>query len=222
MLTSIGVRSAVARNNMRAMRKGDLAFFYHSNCDVPGIVGVMRVAVEHEVDKSAFDPNHPYFDPKSDPSKPKWDCVKVEFVKKFDNIVSLKTVKETPELADMQLASKSYGRLSVQKVSPGCWKYILKMAGEPEDLGVAAAKSGYEADTNGETDKEAAEDSVGLDDEDEDVDVQKLAAYGDPDDDEPTDDRDQLGLDQRQLIESTQLNSTRTNGIATLSEVVVA
>lgn len=207
---------------MRAMRKGDLAFFYHSNCGVPGIVGVMRVAVEHQVDKSAFDPNHPYFDPKSDPSKPKWDCVKVEFVKKFDNIISLKTVKETPELASMQLASKSYGRLSVQKVSPSSWKHILKMAGEPEDLGVAAAKSGYEADTNGETDKEAAEDSVGLGDEDEDVDMQKLAAYGDLDDEGPIDNRDQPDLDQRQLIESTHLDSTRANGTSTLSEVVAA
>lgn len=184
---------------MRAMRKGDLAFFYHSNCDIPGIVGVMRVAVEHEVDQSAFDPNHPYFDPKSDPAKPKWDCVKVEFVKKFENIISLKTVKETSELSDMQLASKSYGRLSVQKVSPSAWAHILKMAGEPEDLGVAAAKSGYEADTNGETDKEAADDSVGLGDEDEDVEAEKLAAYGDDAEDDGPD------LDQQLVIESTQL-----------------
>lgn len=200
---SLGVRNAAARNNMRAMRKGDLAFFYHSNCDVPGIVGVMRVVVEHQVDESAFDPNHPYFDAKSDRSKPKWDCVKVEFVKKFDNIVSLKTVKETPELAGMQLASKSFGRLSVQKVNPSAWKHVLKMAGEPEDLGVAAAKSGYEADTNGETDKEAVEDSVGLDDEDEDVEAEKLAAYGDPEDDEALEDPD-----QQLVIESTQLPVT--------------
>lgn len=215
LLTFSGVRNAQARNNMRAMRKGDLAFFYHSNCDVPGIVGIMRIAEEHETDKSALDPNHPYFDPKSDPAKPKWDCVKVEFVKKFENIVSLKTVKETPELAGMQLAQKSYGRLSVQRVSPSSWKHVLKMAGEPEDVGAAAEKSGYEADTNGETDKEIAEDSVGLGDEDEDeanVEAQKLAAYGGFDD--PIEDDEELDQDQRQLVEATQLDNSATNGLA--------
>lgn len=45
-----GVRSLQARNNLRAMRKGDYAFFYHSNCKVPGIVGVMKIVGEHEID----------------------------------------------------------------------------------------------------------------------------------------------------------------------------
>jgi len=115
----LGVRNYVARNNMRAMRKGDLAFFYHSNCEAPGIVGVMRIAEEHSLDHSALDPNHPYFDPKSIPAKPKWDCVKVEFVKKFDNIVTLRELKATPELANMKVVSKAYGRLSVQSVTAG-------------------------------------------------------------------------------------------------------
>jgi len=46
-----GVRNYVARNNMRSMQKGDLAFFYHSNCLVPGIVGVMEVIRENSVDR---------------------------------------------------------------------------------------------------------------------------------------------------------------------------
>lgn len=163
---------------MRAMRKGDLAFFYHSNCDVPGIVGVMRVAEEHDVDQSAFDPTHPYYDEKSDPNKPKWDCVKVEHVKTFAEIITLKELKNTPELSDMQLAQKAFGRLSVQKVTPAQWRFVLKMAREPEDLGVTSAVSGYEADTNGETDKEAVDESLDGDD----IDAENLAAYGGPDD----------------------------------------
>ncbi|KAK5104717.1 hypothetical protein LTS08_002609 [Lithohypha guttulata] len=184
-----GVRNAVARNNMRAMRRGDLAFFYHSNCDVPGIFGVMRVAEEHAVDESAFDPQHPYYDEKSTREKPKWDCVKVEFVKKFSEPITLKTIKSTKKLGNMLLVQPAGSRLSVQKVRPDEWKFVLKMANESEDLGVADKKSGYEADTNGETDKEAAEESVGVDEDidmngaaDFDVDAAKIAAYGSPDD----------------------------------------
>lgn len=192
ILTLTGVRNAVARNNMRAMRKGDLAFFYHSNCPVPGIVGVMRIAEEHSVDESAFDPTHPYYDEKSNRDKPKWDCVKVEFVKKFQDMITLKEVKSNKHLQEMQLASNSYGRLSVQSVTPAQWQYVLKMANEPEDLGVTSAVSGYEADTNGETDKEVVEDSIGAEDDDVDVDAEKIAAYGDlsdagEDDDEEVD-----------------------------------
>lgn len=156
-----GVRNFVARNNMRAMRKGDLAFFYHSNCKVPGIVGVMRIAEEHSVDESAFDPTHPYYDEKSDRSKPKWDCVKVEFVKKFGDIITLKTLKTTPQLVNMEIAQKAKSRLSVQKVSPAQWKFVLKMANESEDLGVASTVSGYEADTNGEADPDEEPETEG-------------------------------------------------------------
>jgi len=170
------------------MRKGDLAFFYHSSCDVPGIVGAMRIVEEHSVDESAFDPNHPYFDHKSKRDKPTWDCVKVEFVKKFENPVTLKALKADPKLVNMQIAQKAYGRLSVQAVTPAQWKYVLKMADEPEDMGVISATSGYEADTNGETetDKEAVEDSVGIDD----IDAAKMAAYGNLDDPATNDDHD--------------------------------
>lgn len=183
---------------MRAMRKGDLAFFYHSNCAIPGIVGVMRIAEEHSLDESAFDPTHPYFDEKSTRDKPRWDCVKVEFVKKFEDIITLKTLKSTPELENMPIAMKAYSRLSVQSVSPDQWRFVLKMAGEPEDLGVASTVSGYEADTNGETDKELVEDSIGADDEDkedeEDIEVDDnvKAAYGHPTEEEEHDADKQL------------------------------
>lgn len=149
----------------------------------------MRIAEEHSIDESAFDPTHPYYDEKSSRDKPKWDCVKVEFVKKFSDIIPLKTLKSTPQLENMQIAQKAYGRLSVQSVSPDQWKFVLNMAGEAEDLGVTSTVSGYEADTNGETDKELVEDSIGADDDEDkeeddmEVDENIKAAYGDSGDD---------------------------------------
>jgi predicted RNA-binding protein with PUA-like domain len=132
-----GVRNPVARNNMRAMRVNDLAFFYHSNCKTPGIVGMMRIVEEHQVDESAFDPNHPYYDEKSDRSKPKWELVKVEFVKKFENMLTLRELKSYADpggmLANMQVLKQS--RLSVSSVSPQEWQFILECVGEEASLG---------------------------------------------------------------------------------------
>lgn len=192
------------------MRKGDLAFFYHSNTKTPAIVGVMRIVEEHSVDESAFDPSHPYFDEKSTREKPKWDCVKVEFVKKFEDPITLKRVQSTRELANMQLVQKAYGRLSVQKVRPSEWLHILKMAGELEDLGVADKKSGYEADTNGETDKEVVEESVGADDED--VEAAKLAAYGLPEREAEAGDEDALPRPKDMLALEAVTNGVNAGG----------
>ncbi|OAL21871.1 hypothetical protein AYO22_07813 [Fonsecaea multimorphosa] len=153
-----GVRNPVARNNMRAMRKGDLAFFYHSNCAVPGIAGVMRIVGEHTVDESAFDPGHPYFDPKSDRAKPKWELVHVEFVKKFDNLITLKELKSFAKpggaLENMQTFRQS--RLSVSAVSPEEWRFILDLAGESASLGHGDIMGGYESEVDGEGEETAA------------------------------------------------------------------
>ncbi|KIW72237.1 hypothetical protein, variant [Phialophora macrospora] len=158
-----GVRNAMARNNMRAMRKGDLAFFYHSNCSVPGIAGVMRVVAEHSVDDSAFDPDHPYFDPKSDRANPKWEVVHVEFVKKFENLISLRELKSFAKpggaLEDMQMLKLS--RLSVSAVKPEAWRFILALAGEPVTLGHGDGMGGYESEIDGE-----GEDTAGVSDAD--------------------------------------------------------
>lgn len=146
---------------MRAMRKGDLAFFYHSNCPNPGIAGVMRIVAEHTTDRSAFDPAHPYYDPKSDESKPKWELVHVEFVKKFDKFISLKDLKSFAQqggvLASMQMLKQS--RLSVSSVAPTEWRFILGLAGENPTLGhiQGEAKDGYESDVDGEGEETAAE-----------------------------------------------------------------
>lgn len=150
---------------MRAMRKGDLAFFYHSNCPVPGIAGVMRIVGEHTVDESAFDPDHPYYDPKSDRSKPKWEVVHVEFVKKFDRLITLKHLKSFAEpsglLRNMQMLKQS--RLSVSSVSRAEWEFILELAGEPSSLGHGAGKDGYESDVDGEGEGNETAADVGAD-----------------------------------------------------------
>jgi len=149
---------------MRAMRKGDLAFFYHSNCAIPGVAGVMRIVAEHSVDESAFDPEHPYFDPKSDRMKPKWEVVHVEFVKKFEHLISLRDLKAFAQsggaLEKMQTLKQS--RLSVSSVSPTEWRFILDLAGEPATLGHGdIGMGGYESEIDGE-----GEETVGISDAD--------------------------------------------------------
>jgi len=125
-----GVRNPQARNNMQAMRKGDLAFFYHSNAKPSGVVGMMRVVEEAKVDETAFDSKDPYYDVKSDREKPKWYCVGVEFVKKFEEVVDLHTIKghaaKGGRLEGMQLVTNS--RLSVSRVRREEWGFILRLA----------------------------------------------------------------------------------------------
>lgn len=121
-----GIRNYKARNNMRAMKKGDRVFFYHSNANPPGIVGVAEVSREAYPDHHAFDPSHHYFDEKSDPENPRWDMVDIRFVEKLPRMVSLPEVKDAPGLAEMQLLTTA--RLSVQAVKKEEWERILVMA----------------------------------------------------------------------------------------------
>ncbi|EAT79591.1 hypothetical protein HBH56_184640 [Parastagonospora nodorum] len=129
-----GVRNPQARNNMQAMRKGDLGFFYHSNAKPSGVVGILRVAEEAKVDETAFDKKDPYYDAKSDREKPKWYCVGVDFVKKFDDVIDLATIKSHAgsggKLEGMQLVTNS--RLSVCRVRKEEWHFILGLAGEKD------------------------------------------------------------------------------------------
>ncbi|MGB0723677.1 MAG: EVE domain-containing protein [Gammaproteobacteria bacterium] len=124
-----GVRNYQARNMMRdEMKVGDPIFFYHSNCDVPGIVGLAEVAKEGYPDHTAFDPDAKYYDPKSDPDKPRWYMVDVRFVRRLKRTISLKELKELADgpLADMPLVRKG-NRLSVMPVPKAAWDYILDM-----------------------------------------------------------------------------------------------
>jgi predicted RNA-binding protein with PUA-like domain len=147
-----GVRNPQARNNMQAMRKGDLAFFYHSNAKPSGVVGIMKVAEEAQVDESAFDSKDPYYDAKSVREKPKWYCVKVEFERKFNDVVDLARIKgfakKGGELENLQLVTNS--RLSVSRVRKEEWDFIVGLA----DKQVANDASAE----NKEQDKEDVED----------------------------------------------------------------
>lgn len=106
-----GVRNHRAANNLRAMREGDEAFFYHSNIGLE-IVGIVRVSVPGLADPS---------DPEG-----KWAAVKVQPVRKLARPVTLKQVKADPALAEMELVRLS--RLSVAEVLPSEWQHILNMS----------------------------------------------------------------------------------------------
>lgn len=122
-----GVRNYQARNMMRdQMKQGDLAFFYHSNCNPPGIVGIMSITKEGYPDFTAFDPNNEHYDPKSNQENPRWWMVDVKFKQKFDDGISLDQLKQNPALANMQLLRKG-NRLSVMPVSATEWDAILAM-----------------------------------------------------------------------------------------------
>lgn len=120
-----GVRNYQARNMMRdQMRKGDLVFFYHSNCQPPGIAGIAEVVREAYPDFTAFDPESQYYDPKSTREKPRWFMVDVRFKEKFKRLISLDELRQYPELANMRLLQKG-NRLSVMEVSKAEWEFIL-------------------------------------------------------------------------------------------------
>lgn len=123
-----GVRNYQARNFMRdGMRPGDKVFFYHSNCAVPGIVGIAEVATDAYPDPSQFNPKSKYFDPGSSRDNPRWMLVDVKFVKKLKRTISLDELKNDPALVDMPLLRKG-NRLSVMPVDTAHWEYILGLA----------------------------------------------------------------------------------------------
>ena len=107
-----GIRNYQARNNMRAMKQGDKAFFYHS-VDEKRVVGIVEVVAE--------------FHPDSTDGTGKWDCVDVAAVEPLPKPVTLEDAKAEPALADMVLVNNT--RLSVQPVSDSEWKTIRKMGG---------------------------------------------------------------------------------------------
>ncbi len=120
-----GVRNYQARNLMRdEMKKGDTVFFYHSNAEPPGIVGLAKIVAEGAIDESAFDPDHHYFDPKSSAEKPRWFGVSIAFVKAYKQGLSLAELREIAGLEEMLVLRKGQ-RLSVQPVTDGEAKLLL-------------------------------------------------------------------------------------------------
>ena len=123
-----GVRNYQARNFMRdEMRPGDPVFFYHSNCKVPGIVGIAEVASEPYPDPTQFDPDSKYFDPKSDPDDPRWMLVDVRYQRHLDRVLSLSEIKANAEfLGDFPLVRKG-NRLSIIPVEADQWNFLLSL-----------------------------------------------------------------------------------------------
>jgi predicted RNA-binding protein with PUA-like domain len=126
-----GVRNYQARNHLRAMKTGDLAFFHHSSAAPPGIAGIARVAREAYPDPSQFNRESDYHDRKSDPKEPRWSVVDFEFVRKLPRLLPMEELRAMPELAEMALLQRGQ-RLSVQPVTPAEWRAICRRAGVPE------------------------------------------------------------------------------------------
>ncbi|MBI2311606.1 MAG: EVE domain-containing protein [Betaproteobacteria bacterium] len=121
-----GVRNYQARNFMRDdMRVGDRAFFYHSSCDEPGIAGIVEVAKLAYPDRTQFDKQSEYYDPKATPQNPRWFNVDVKLVKKT-RLVSIDELRRHRELSGMQVLRKG-NRLSITPVSAREWKFILDL-----------------------------------------------------------------------------------------------
>lgn len=123
-----GVRNYQARNFMKQMQVGDLAFFYHSACKVPAIAGVIKVASAPYPDPTQFDPDSKYFDAKATIDSPRWHHVDVAFVQKFETPISLKEMKQNPMLDGMNVLKKG-SRLSIMPVSEDHWFAVLAMQG---------------------------------------------------------------------------------------------
>ena len=107
-----GVRNYQARNNMRAMKIGDLGFFYHSN-QGKEIVGIVEVSAESHPDSTTDDP--------------RWDCVDIKAVRPLLRPVTLDEAKADPRLSGMALVKNT--RLSVQPVTDAEWKIICTLGG---------------------------------------------------------------------------------------------
>jgi predicted RNA-binding protein with PUA-like domain len=123
-----GVRNYQARNFMRdGMRRNDLAFFYHSSCEEPGIVGIVRIASAAEVDPTQFDPEQHHYDPKSNPEDPRWYLVRVQLVRRMKRIISLTELrKHSARMPGFNLLMPG-SRLSVMPVRDAHWNYVLKL-----------------------------------------------------------------------------------------------
>lgn len=122
-----GVRNYQARNFMRdSMKLNDKAFFYHSNCEIPGIVGIMEIVQESHPDLTSLDINSKYYDPKSTRDNPRWAMVGVKFLEKFKQTIPLSSLKTYAELKNMILL-KPGNRLSITPVTEKEWTFILAL-----------------------------------------------------------------------------------------------
>jgi predicted RNA-binding protein with PUA-like domain len=125
-----GVRNYQARNMIRDdMRKGDLAFFYHSSCPEPGIAGIVEIVRGGYPDASAWNPRSPYYDAKGPENKPLWYTVDVRLKERLPQLVTLEQLRAhaTKQLDGLWLLRRG-NRLSVLPVDASHWRFILSLA----------------------------------------------------------------------------------------------
>ncbi len=124
-----GVRNYQARNFLRdSLQLDDRVLFYHSNAKPMAIVGTAKIVRTGYPDHTAFDPQDPYFDPKSKLERPTWFMVDIEYLQTFAEPLTRDQLREDKVAAGMMLLKKG-SRLSVQPVSEAEWKAIHRMAG---------------------------------------------------------------------------------------------
>ena len=123
-----GIRNYQARNFMRSMSIGDRAFFYHSNAKPPGIVGMMEVIETGITDPSQFDSGNKYFDPKSKPEAPRWDCVRLKYIGTFKSLLSLDALREQFSVEDLPVVRQG-NRLSILPVPEASAERLLALLG---------------------------------------------------------------------------------------------
>ena len=124
-----GVRNYQARNMLRdSIKQGDLAFFYHSSCEVPGVAGIVKIVRCGYPDETAFDPKHHHYDPDSKRDEPRWYVVDVKFVKAFKHVITLDELRKHASSALKELVVLKRGnRLSVTPVTQKEWDFILTL-----------------------------------------------------------------------------------------------
>jgi len=141
-----GVRNYQARNFLRAMQRGDLAIYYHSNAEPPAAVGVAKVVREAYPDHTAWDPTSDYHDPKASPDRPLWSMVDVQLVEIFPREIPLEELRGVKALAGMELLRRG-SRLSVTPVSPAEFRTIEKLAHATPPAAAARATRAKPANT---------------------------------------------------------------------------
>lgn len=122
-----GVRNYQARNFLRDdVKVGDQVFFYHSREEPLGIFGAMQVVRAAYPDHTAFDPHSKYYDPKSDPEKPRWFMVDVRLIRKYDAPITREDLAGDKTTSKM-LVLKRGMRLSIQPVTPEEWQAVHRL-----------------------------------------------------------------------------------------------
>ena len=129
-----GVRNYQARNLLRdEMKIGDRAFFYHSNCKIPGIAGIVDIVKEGYPDDTQFDEKSIHYDPKSSQENPRWFMVDVKYERMMDRFISLQELKKlhlehkTNNGALKSIALFTKARLSVQPITKDEYDFILTL-----------------------------------------------------------------------------------------------